>query len=505
MLRHLYRCAVRLHPSSFRQRFGGEMLYIFDQQRGTLAAFGLVLDSFLSVWRQWTFRLHFGIGLTTTSVVQQTANGAPLFATLDNFRPRTSAIVHGMVLSILLFCTTVYAIRYSWIHVVNLTILESVFHANQQISPSTNANYFSSNSPRPIAHASDKSHLISNHLQVDVIPVERDGIVGLGAIANDETFSEEQQSTAEARDESPHTVHFVTVDRNVKLEVLDWGGSGRAIVLLAGLGNTAHVFDDFAPKLISTYHVYGITRRGFGASSVPDSGYLADRLGDDVLEVIDSLGLNRPILVGHSIAGEELSSIGSRHPERVAGLVYLEAGYFYAYYDPSRGNLTLDALDVQRKLEQLQPGMGAADQRPLMRELLSDDLPQLQKDLEETLENLEGAPPPLPQPPPSSGFDPGQAILDGAQKYTKIPVPVLAIYAFPPRLGLEMGDDPATREAVRARIFALEGAQVKAFETGVPRARVVTLPDADHFIFRLNEADVLREIKLFISTLKKHG
>ena len=68
-------------------------------------------------------------------------------------------------------------------------------------------------------------------------------------------------------DPSPHTVQFVTVDKDVKLEVLDWGGSGRPLVLLAGLGNTAHVFDDFAPKLTSQYHVYGITRRGFGASS----------------------------------------------------------------------------------------------------------------------------------------------------------------------------------------------------------------------------------------------
>jgi non-heme chloroperoxidase len=323
----------------------------------------------------------------------------------------------------------------------------------------------------------------------------------LGAVASDEDINE---SAAEAghRDGSPHTVHFVTIDSNVKLEVLDWGGRGRAIVLLAGLGNTAHVFDDFAPKLTNTYHVYGITRRGFGVSSVPDSGYSADRLGDDALQVIDSLGLTRPILVGHSIAGEELSSIGSRHPEKVAGLVYLEAGYFYAYYDPSQGNLTLDALDVQRKLEQLQPGIGPADQRPLMRELLSDDLPQLQKDLKETLKNLEGAPPPPPQPPPSSGFSPSQAILDGAQKYTRIPVPVLAIYAFPRRLGPEMGNDPAARGAARARVLALAGAQVKAFETGVPSARVVTLPDADHFIFRSNEADVLREINLFIRTLK---
>jgi non-heme chloroperoxidase len=330
------------------------------------------------------------------------------------------------------------------------------------------------------------------------------GFSRFGAAASEESFNDEEQARADNadRDESPHTIHFVTVDSNVRLEVLDWGGSGRAIVLLAGLGNTAHLFDGFAPKLSRTNHVYGITRRGFGASSVPDSGYSADRLGDDVLEVIDSLGLARPILVGHSIAGEELSSIGSRHPEKVAGLVYLEAGYFYAYSDPSRGNLDLDALDVRRKLEQLQPGKGPADQRPLMRELVTDNLPQLQNDLKESLKNLEGAPPPPPQPPPSSGFSPSQAILDGLQKYTKIPVPVLAIYAFPQILGPGVENDPATREAAHARYLALAGAQVKAFETGVPSARVVTLPDADHFIFRSNEADVLREMNLFISTLK---
>ncbi|HEY2459427.1 MAG TPA: hypothetical protein VGI16_01400, partial [Candidatus Acidoferrum sp.] len=60
-------------------------------------------------------------------------------------------------------------------------------------------------------------------------------------------------------DPSPHSVQFITVEDNVKLEVLDWGGSGRPLVLLAGLGDTAHVFDKFAPKLTPTYHVYGIT------------------------------------------------------------------------------------------------------------------------------------------------------------------------------------------------------------------------------------------------------
>jgi non-heme chloroperoxidase len=51
------------------------------------------------------------------------------------------------------------------------------------------------------------------------------------------------------------------------LEVLDWGGTGRPLVLLTGLEDNAYIFDDFTPKLTANYHVYGVTRRGRSASS----------------------------------------------------------------------------------------------------------------------------------------------------------------------------------------------------------------------------------------------
>jgi non-heme chloroperoxidase len=146
-------------------------------------------------------------------------------------------------------------------------------------------------------------------------------------------FKRATKDTAWKIDPSPHTVRYVSIEQqDVQLEVLDWGGTGRPLILLAGLGNTAHIFDQFPPKLTASYHVYGITRRGFGTSSAPKPDWLnyrADRLGDDVLAVSDALKIQRPVLVGHSIAGEELSSIGSRFPERVAGLIYLDAGYPY--------------------------------------------------------------------------------------------------------------------------------------------------------------------------------
>ena len=108
--------------------------------------------------------------------------------------------------------------------------------------------------------------------------------------------------------------------------------------------------------------------------------YSADRLADDVLAVVDSLGLNRPVLVGHSIAGEELSSIATRHPEKVAGLVYLDAGYSYAFYDASRGDLILDSFELRRNLEQLIPGRERQERKQVVQELLTT-LPRFESEV----------------------------------------------------------------------------------------------------------------------------
>src|SRR6516164_5625647 len=56
------------------------------------------------------------------------------------------------------------------------------------------------------------------------------------------------QGNSTWHDPSPHLSLIVTVEEGVRLEVLDWGGEGRPVVLIAGLGNTAHIFDELAVK-----------------------------------------------------------------------------------------------------------------------------------------------------------------------------------------------------------------------------------------------------------------
>ncbi len=129
------------------------------------------------------------------------------------------------------------------------------------------------------------------------------------------------------KDTSPHRGQFVVVEPGVTLEVLDWGGSGIPLVFLSGLQDVAHGFDDFAPRFTDHYRVLAITRRGYGASSQSPSGYdLATRVAD-LHAVLDSLHLKRVALVGHSIAGDELTAFAGAFPERVSHLVYLDAAY----------------------------------------------------------------------------------------------------------------------------------------------------------------------------------
>ena len=71
----------------------------------------------------------------------------------------------------------------------------------------------------------------------------------------------------------------------------------------------------------------GLTRRGHRGSSAAPGGYGFARLAEDVLRVIDAVGVNNPVVIGHSFAGEEMHVLGARHSAKIRGLVYVDAAF----------------------------------------------------------------------------------------------------------------------------------------------------------------------------------
>jgi pimeloyl-ACP methyl ester carboxylesterase len=313
------------------------------------------------------------------------------------------------------------------------------------------------------------------------------------------TFSRAAKGTEWVIDPSPHKAQFVTVQQGVKLEVLDFGGDGPPLIFLSGLGGTGHSFDGFAEKFTGKHHIYAITRRGFGESSSPpatDANYDADRLGDDVLAIIDALHIEKPVLVGHSIAGEELSSIGIRNPEKIAGLIYLDAIYQYSFYDPSVADLSVETASVKRdlgKMFDLQNDPGA------MRALIANvqgALPNLQKALSDAAEATESMPATSDQPQKPEDLA-GNRIFDNTRKYGPAKAPVLAVLAEPRQCGRNC-DKPFMQ-----KIMAADAARSAHFEKESPNARVIRIANASHYIYRSNEAEVVREMNAFLDSLPR--
>jgi pimeloyl-ACP methyl ester carboxylesterase len=114
---------------------------------------------------------------------------------------------------------------------------------------------------------------------------------------------------------------------SVKLAVRDFGGDGRDLLLVHGLASTSHIFDLLAPELTSGFHVVAYDQRGHGESSKPSSGYGFDQTAADGAAVIRELGLDRPVVVGHSWGANVALELAVRAPGLTSGLILLDGGF----------------------------------------------------------------------------------------------------------------------------------------------------------------------------------
>ena len=117
------------------------------------------------------------------------------------------------------------------------------------------------------------------------------------------------------------TSRRIEVSDGLSLHALEWSTEGVPMILIHGFGNEAHIWDDFAPRVAEHYRVIAISLRGHGDSDWdPERRYdYTDHLAD--LEAITTqLGIERMVLVGHSLGGRVAMLYAGRHPEQLAGL-----------------------------------------------------------------------------------------------------------------------------------------------------------------------------------------
>jgi non-heme chloroperoxidase len=190
------------------------------------------------------------------------------------------------------------------------------------------------------------------------------------------------------------------------------------------------------------------------------------------------------------MAGEELSSVGSRFPDKVSGLIYLDAATDFALNDPEHPLLAVEMNDIKRRIDEIEAG-GVDEKKKLLE--LEAAVARFETVVHQNNTEIANMPP----LPPRSSI--GAALNFGMQKYTNIAVPVLAIYACPHNWD-RLPDSPR-KTALIADDKARCSEWADNFRRSVPRAHVVMIPNADHYVYLSNEAQVVREMNAFLNTL----
>jgi 3-oxoadipate enol-lactonase len=103
----------------------------------------------------------------------------------------------------------------------------------------------------------------------------------------------------------------------------DLPADAPVVVLSNSLGTTHAMWDPQVPALAERFRVVRYDTRGHGASPVPQGPYSIDDLADDLLGLLDRLGVAKAHVVGLSLGGMTAMRLAARNPERVDRLVVL--------------------------------------------------------------------------------------------------------------------------------------------------------------------------------------
>ena len=289
----------------------------------------------------------------------------------------------------------------------------------------------------------------------------------------------------------------------IRLHYLDWGGSGPNLLFLTGMGSSAYIFNQFAPRFTDKFHVLALTRRGHGDSDYPETGYDADTLVEDIRQFMDSLHIEKAILAGHSLAGVELTHFTATYPTRVDKLIYLDA------LDDRR---SLQAIQEQSPLRGIEIKREANVPPHTFEEYIADikrDLPyfaEIWSDIweQEFFHNakMNEAGIFVDKMPASVEKMMVDNLIKGyVPKKVEAKIPILIFYA----LGIPTLQHGYTEEQkasygqyfrnVREPVLR---SVISDFQNRFPHAKIVVIPDGHHYCFMVQEELVYEEMQKFL-------
>lgn len=112
----------------------------------------------------------------------------------------------------------------------------------------------------------------------------------------------------------------------VQIQLAEWEGEGKDVLCIHGITANCRCWDVIAEAASPWHRILAMDLRGRGLSEVPASGYSIDHHCRDILALMDDLGIERGVIMGHSLGAFISAVFGARYPERVQGIILVDGG-----------------------------------------------------------------------------------------------------------------------------------------------------------------------------------
>ena len=137
----------------------------------------------------------------------------------------------------------------------------------------------------------------------------------------------------------------------INLNYLDWGTEGKPnVLLLHGLRGHRHSWDDVSTEFYQNYHIFALDQRGRGESDwAPGGDYSSDSFVADLEGFCAAVGLDKFILIGHSMGGRNSMAFAGKNAGMIEKMVIIDIG---PDLNPiGSGRITQEMIDVPEEFD----------------------------------------------------------------------------------------------------------------------------------------------------------
>lgn len=124
----------------------------------------------------------------------------------------------------------------------------------------------------------------------------------------------------------------IDLSTGIRMHYFEWQGDGPTLIFLHPSSGYGRMWEFTVSRLFPGFHIYALDQRGHGDTSKPDAGYTGEEYAEDLRAFMESQGIERAILAGHSLGGRVAQIFAGTYPQLTQAVILVAGPHYESFF-----------------------------------------------------------------------------------------------------------------------------------------------------------------------------